>query len=139
ELLVYFRILNYTNYAVILIFIFLFYKNYRRISTTAATKQLMSDILRTRKTVQYYVWYNLVMIVLSLISGFLLAFAYNPQVEVLKEKMINEGKYMVITICILALTVVVAVGIFWLFYRLLYGILLRKLLVNYKELGKIDL
>jgi hypothetical protein len=40
-------------------FIYLFYKNYIRISTIASTKQLMKDILKTRKTVQYYVWYNL--------------------------------------------------------------------------------
>jgi hypothetical protein len=30
-------------------------------------------------------------------------------------------------------------GAFWLFYRVLYGILLRRLYANYKELKKIDL
>ena len=139
ELLVYFRVLNYFNYAVVLVFIYLFYKNYVNISTTSSTRQLMRDILKTRKTVQYYVWYNLLMIVFGLIAGFFLAFTYNPQVSVLREKMAHEGKYMVITLAVLLLTIGVAVGLFWLFYRLLYGILLRKLLVNYKELKKIDL
>ncbi|HEX9981217.1 MAG TPA: hypothetical protein VGB50_11695 [Flavobacterium sp.] len=139
ELLVYFRVLNYFNYAVVLVFIYLFYKNYIHISTTSSTRKLMKDILKTRKTVQYYVWYNLLMIVFGLIAGFILAFTYNPEIGVLKEKMASEGKYMAITLGILTLTVAVAVGLFWLFYRLLYGILLRKLLSNYKELKKIDL
>jgi hypothetical protein len=43
-------------------FIYFFIKLHS-ISTIASTKQLMKDILKTRKTVQYYVWYNLAMIV----------------------------------------------------------------------------
>jgi hypothetical protein len=43
-------------------FIYFFIKLHS-ISTIASTKQLMKDILKTRKTVQYYVWYNLGMIV----------------------------------------------------------------------------
>ncbi|MCF6128946.1 hypothetical protein L1S35_04625 [Flavobacterium sp. AS60] len=141
NMIVYFKVLNFVNYAVILLFIFNFYKNYIKISTTASTKQLMQDILKTRKTVKYYVWYNLGMIVLSLIAGFIIAFAYNPKMEMLKDKIAHESSYytLCITLGIMLLTIVVFVGLFWLFYRLLYGILLRKLNANYKELKKIDL
>ncbi|MFV5692600.1 hypothetical protein ACM55K_11300 [Flavobacterium sp. LT1R49] len=139
ELIQYFEVLTIFNYGVILVFIYLFYKNYILISTTVSTKQLMKDILKTRKTVQYYVWYNLGMIVFSLIIGFVIAFSYNPDVIILKEKIANDGKIMAITLGILILTIVVLFGIFWLFYRLLYGILLRRLYANYKELKKIDL
>ena len=51
----------------------------------------------------------------------------------------SNGKVMVITIAFLAFTTVVLFGLFWLFYRVLYGILLRRLYANYKELKKIDL
>ncbi|MFV7234175.1 MULTISPECIES: hypothetical protein [Flavobacterium] len=139
ELIQYFEVLTIFNYGVILVFIYLFYKNYILISTTASTKQLMKDILKTRKTVQYYVWYNLGMIVFSLIIGFVIAFSYNPDVSILKDKIANDGKIMAITIGILILTIAVFFGIFWLFYRLLYGILLKRLYANYKELKKIDL
>jgi ABC-type multidrug transport system fused ATPase/permease subunit len=124
---------------VVLIFIYLFYKNYIAITTTVSTKQLMRDILKTRKTVQFYVWYNLGMIVLYCIIGFTIAFTYNPDVNILREKIVNDGKIMAMTIGILLLTIVLLFGIFWLFYRLLYGILLRRLHANYKELKKIDL
>ncbi|MDI6031653.1 hypothetical protein QLS91_01060 [Flavobacterium sp. LB2P84] len=139
ELIQYFEVFAYFNYGVILFFIYLFYKNYKTISTTASTKQLMSDILKTRKTVQYYVWYNLGMLVVSLIIGFIIAFVYNPEMSVLKDKIATNGKVMAITIGFLALTTLVFFGAFWLFYRVVYGILLRRLYANYKELKKIDL
>lgn len=139
ELIAVFNGFTYFNYTVIIVFIYLFYKNYITISATASTKQLMKDILKTRKTVQCYVWYNLAMIVVSLIIGFVIAFTYNPEVNDLKDKIATNGKAMVITIVLLSVITVAFFGVFWLFYRLLYGILLRRLYANYKELKKIDL
>jgi hypothetical protein len=139
DLISYFRILNISNYGVILAFIYLFYKNYIRITTTVSTKQLMKDILKTRKTVQYYVWYNLAMNLFILVIGFTIALIYNPETSVLSDQIANNGKVMAITIGVLLLTTILFFGLFWLFYRLLYGILLRRLHSNYKELQKIDL
>lgn len=139
ELDFYFEALTVFNYAVILVFIYLFYKNYMAISTTVSIKQLMKDILKTRKTVQCYVWYNLGMVALSLLFGFYIAFAYNPDVAVLMDKIDNNTKVMVITIGVFVLIIAAFLGLFWLFYRLIYGTLLRRLFANYKELKKIDL
>lgn len=139
ELILYFKILNIFGYVVILVFIYLFYKNYIAITTTSSTKQLMKDILRTRKTVQYYVAYNLGMIVLGLIIGFIIAFTYNPETIVLRSKIAENGSAMILTFGILFLIILLFFGAFWLFYRVLYGILLRRLHANYKELKKIDL
>lgn len=139
EYLIYFQVLNFFNYAVILVFIYLFYKNYVLISTTVSTKQLMKDILKTRKTVQCYVWYNLAMATLSLLFGFFIAFTSNPEVVVLSDKIATDSKVMAITIGILVLTIAVFLSLFWLFYKLLYGILLKRLYRNYNELKKIDL
>ena len=141
DLIVYFEVFNYFNYAVILTFIYLFYKNYIKISTTVSIKQLMKDILTTRRTVNYYVWYNLTMITLSVFIGYAIAFFYNPAMIALKEKMAHEQSNYTLLIIFgfLALTTIILVGLFWLFYRLLYGILLKKLHTTYKELKKIDL
>jgi predicted PurR-regulated permease PerM len=81
------------------------------------------------------------MIVLSLIAGFAIAFVYNPKMALLKDKISHESNYhtLLITLGVMVLTCVIVVGLFWLFYRILYGILLRKLNTNYKELKKIDL
>jgi len=130
--------LTYFNYVVVLIFVYIFYKNYKTISTTIATKSLMSAILKTRKTVQYYVWYNLGMIVITAILSFFIAFVYNPDMEFLREKLALNGKAMFVTIGILFLVILGFFGLFWCFYRVIYGTLLRRLYANYKELKKID-
>ncbi len=131
----YFRYLTIFNYIVIAVFIYYFYVNYRNISTTTSTKQLMKDILRTRKTVTYYVWYNLGMIVVSAIIAGIMAFSFDPKAIELS----HNTKLMAITVGVMVLFLGLFVGLFWLFYRLIYGSLLRKLFKNYNELKKIDL
>ena len=135
NLIEYFKYLTIFNYAVIAVFIYFFYVNYKNISATNSTKQLMKDILKTRKTVKYYVWYNLGMMVISFIAGFILAFSIDPKLE----QVTRDPKVLVITICVLSAFLLIFIGIFWLFYRLIYGTLLRRLFKNYTELKKIDL
>ena len=134
-------VFNCINYFVIAVFIYLFYKNYKSISTLTSTKQLMSDILKTRKTVNYYVWYNLTMLTIGLITVFVIQFLFSPKLEFIKEKLENDVNHLLFLkiIGIVGLIVVGIVFLFWLFYKLLYGILLRKLYKNYKELKKIEL
>src|SRR5690554_6828162 len=45
---------NILYYTVFFGFIIIFYKNYRRISTTDSIKKLMGNIIRTRRTVKYF-------------------------------------------------------------------------------------
>jgi hypothetical protein len=139
EVFVWLKVLTYFNYAVILFFIALFYKNYVTISTTASTKKLMKDILKTQKSVQYYVWFNLGMILFSFTLGIFFAFAYNPEIAILKDKINNNQSILLVVVVVLITAVVLLLGLFWLFYKLLYGILLKKLTKNYEELKKIDL
>ncbi len=135
-------ILNIVNYIIIIGFIIVFYKNYRSISITDATQQLMKNILKTKKTVQNYIWYNLAMIAISIIITLIMLFNHNPKMISLMDKEISQGHHTYfICICTLIsiLFIILIIGLFWLFYRLIYGILLKKLFANYKELKKIDL
>lgn len=126
------------NYAVVLIFIYLFYKNYSQISTINSTKQLMKDIIKTRKTVQYYVWYNLGMFILGAVLGITLALSYDPTINNLKQNIQNPNLVLVITIISMIVFCSILYGAIWLFYKLAYGILLKKLNTNYQELKKLD-
>ncbi len=132
------KALTYFNYAVVLIFIYLFYKNYSTISTLTSTKQLMRDILKTRKTVQFYVWYNLGMFLFCTVLGMVFALTLDPKVNSIRDKITNNTAVLLITIGVMIVICLILFGAFWLFYRLLYGILLRKLNANYKELEKMD-
>ncbi len=134
-----FQVLSYANYAVILFFIYLFYKNYIRISTTVSVKQLMKDILKTRKTVQYYVWFNLGMLVFSFVFAFSFIVFFVPEFDAMRDHMMSDRKFLALMVLIFSTVLIVFFVLFWLLYKLLYGILLKRLYSNYEELKKIDL
>jgi len=118
--------------AYIILFYFLakFYQNYKRISTTASTKTLMKKILKTRKTVRNYVIFNLGYMVLIIMVVSIASINMNFEELSTKELLLIVFSTLIATVLIL--------GLLWLFYQLLYGILLRKLNRNYKELAKLD-
>ena len=122
--MIYLKILNYINYAVILWFLYSFYTNYIKISTTTSTKKLMQDILRTRKTVQNYVWYNLGMMFVSMILGFIMAFYCSPKLELIKDKIAHDENYGTIIkiVCLLSFFTIIFLYLFLLFYKLLYDL-----------------
>jgi len=136
-------IINILNYTVFGIFIFLFYKNYRKISTTDTIKELMQNIIRTRKTVKYFVIYNVATSIL-LILGTNLYYYLNQDmvfrfmIEDYGIANISQERFMKMFFVIQVLFGIVMIGFVLLFYRLVYGILLRRLHNNYKELKKIE-
>ncbi|ARV13907.1 hypothetical protein [Polaribacter sp. SA4-12] len=118
--------------AYIILFYFLakFYQNYQRISATESTKVLMKKILRTRKTVRNYVIFNLGYMVLVMMVVSIASINLNFDDLNTKQLLLIIVSTLIATLLILC--------VLWLFYQLLYGILLRKLNRNYKELAKLD-
>jgi hypothetical protein len=129
------------HYIVIALFLILFYKNYTSVSVVENTKTLMNKILRVRKTVKYYVYYNLGGFVLVTIIVNTVMFS-NP--DMLVETM-NPQHYKVdvntlisATLVIQIVVILVMLLILWLFYKVTYGTLLKKLNKNYKELDSLE-
>ncbi|MFK5958275.1 MAG: hypothetical protein QM495_05305 [Lutibacter sp.] len=129
------------HYIIVFCFIYLFYKNYNSISVVDNTSLLMKKIIKTRKTVNYYVYYNIIAtIILSFIINFimfsdeeLLMQVFNPkQLDISSEKLFS-------TLLITQIIALVLIILFlWIYYRIVYGILLRKLNKNYKELETLE-
>jgi hypothetical protein len=135
-------IITTLNYAVILFFIYLFYKNYKTINTTDTVKQLMHTILKTRKTVQNYVWYNLIMTFFSMVLVVVFQLKYDRNIEKVFKNMsttMDSNLFYLMVTFFYIIVILVVIGFIWLFYRLIYGILMKRLNNNYKELKKIDL
>tara|TARA_R110002050_G_scaffold273218_1_gene417266 strand:- start:539 stop:1183 length:645 start_codon:yes stop_codon:yes gene_type:complete len=135
---------NVINYTIFAVFIFLFYRNYRKISTTDTIRELMHNIIRTRKTVKYFVIYNVTASIL-LIIGINMFYYLNQDIvfqymiEDYGVAKISQEKFMNTFFIIQIVFGIVMVALVLLFYRLVYGILLRRLNKNYKELEKIEL
>ncbi|MEE9407268.1 MAG: hypothetical protein V3V28_04240 [Polaribacter sp.] len=117
-------------YIIILYYLVMFYLNYKKISTSDSTRVLMKKIIKTRKTVRNYVLFNLGYMVLLMII--VMVAEINFKFEDLETKQI-----LLIILLTLVVTLVV-LGVLWLFYQLLYGILLKKLNRNYKEIAKLN-
>ncbi|WP_304143731.1 hypothetical protein [Mesoflavibacter zeaxanthinifaciens] len=124
------------TYAVILLFVYLLYKSYKNISVTDSARKLMKNILKTRKVIRYYVIYNLAMVFVSMVFGFVYTSGHDPQLAAQIEHF-NTKQYIFMIGAFVIATLVFGVVI-WLFYKLLYGILLKRLNKNYNELKKME-
>jgi len=128
--------LTILSYAIILLFVYLLYTSYKSISITDSAKKLMESILKTRKIIKYYVLYNLIVAGLSLIIGFYYALHNAPNTAIDFSSI--SDKKMAMIILVITLFTAVFVLIIWLFYKLIYGLLLKRLNRNYKELKKLE-
>lgn len=129
------------SYIVVFVFIYLFYKNYKAISMVDNTGSLMKNILKTRRTVNYYVYINIILyILLSIIMNALMFSHPDILIENLipKNATLDSDKFLTIWIVFQIIVLLVMCGIIWVYYRIIYGILLKKLNRNYKELESLD-
>ncbi len=129
-------------YIVVLFFIYKFYSMYRKISVDDNSKQLILNILKTRKVVKQYIVFNLTSFAILVIAfgGYGIHKGYID--TAIKNGDIHPEMPLgiaLISILILVLATAFFTFIFWLFYKLLYGILLKRLHKNHEELKKIDL
>ncbi|MEZ4858207.1 MAG: hypothetical protein R2781_05295 [Flavobacteriaceae bacterium] len=135
-----FLIANIVNYLVVFVFIYFFYKNYQSIQVTNSVKALMANILKTRKTVHYFVYYN---IGLAAVLMFATNVYYYFNKEKLHQLLERDDLFAAVPVeTFIGLNIAVGLGLIaflMLFYWLIYGLLLRKLKKNYKELKKIEI
>lgn len=117
--------------SVLLFFILKFYKNFKNIKSTDSASQLMQNILSTRKTVKYFILTSLALFVIAavVISKFMIDL--NPDAF----NTINSTTLIAsLAACLLILGLIL-----WTIYNKVYGILLKRLTKNYKELEKIEI
>ena len=129
------------GYVILIYFFVIFYKNYKEISSTDSTKSLMQKILNTRKTVKHYVIFNLVFLFISSIVGAAIELSNNPDLKLTILQFENTNDlyiFYAIVIGITLITIVILSAILLGFYYLVYGILLKRLKQNYKELEAIE-
>jgi len=126
---------------IVLIFIYYLFTSYKAISTVDSVKKLMESILRTRRIVRYYVAYNLIMAIIITLHTFYSLFTHDERTIKLLDTVKDNGsemRFWLVSGLIVLVGIGFMVGIIWLFYRLVYGILLKRLNKNYKELKRLE-
>lgn len=135
--------LSIFSYGIAAYFIFQFYQRFKEISVLDSSKNLMKKIIKTRRTVKHYVIFSLSMIMVTImvmVIGIYLSediAAAFPELKDGLDKVSPEK---------LRITLILTIGIFGVLltlfmggvYFLLYGLLLRKLNKNYKELKQLE-
>jgi hypothetical protein len=118
---------------IILGFIYVFYRNYRNISVDTSVKMLMHHIITTRKTVKYYIYYNLTIAALIGFHMFYEVFNSKAFLSTLPEKT-NLALIWIVSSVLFVLVLVLLWGI----YKLVFGFFLKKLNRNYQELEQAE-
>ena len=128
------------SYSITFYFIYRFYRNYMKISATDDASTLMKNIIHTRKTVKTYIAFVLIT---TGASSFVYLYFTIVNHQLVKE-VETAAKYSYDTMdwvkfsLIFMVVMAIFLAALWLFYRLIYGILLKRLRRNYKELKKLE-
>ncbi|WP_027379862.1 hypothetical protein [Chryseobacterium daeguense] len=115
-------------------FVYKFYQNYRKIRIEENLKGLITRIIKFKKTVNAFILISIVLLVAftSVFTAFIF-YALNTQNI--------EPKSADLTIVVVGILVstILSVLLIWLYYKLVYGIIIKKLDRNLKQLKEIDL
>jgi len=114
-------------YAVVLYFIYNFFKLYKNIKNSSNTKALLESIVAVRKNTDNYIKFNLLYITIVFIISYIFYLIEESSIDKMWGKAIFMGIF-------LALFVLLFRKLMKLYYKLLYGFLLKKLMKNYDEL-----
>lgn len=126
-------ILKIVSLVMTAVFVYLFYQNYRKINIEANLKKLILQIIRFKKTVQLFILANIALVVLfTFILGI---FTFS----VLAEQNIELTNPTLIGFIVgLILTMGISVVIIWIYYRVVYGFILKRLSKNLEQLQNIE-
>jgi len=137
--------INIISYGIPLYFIYMFFTLFKRIKSLNNTKLLLENIAAVRKNAELYIRYNL------------LFFTFLIIIQSIEKLIENNGKYfgddiptyggtywgvllfgLVTAIIFSSLTILLARFIYKLYYKIIYGFLLKKLNKNYEELVALE-
>ena len=114
-------------------FVIQFYLNYKKIKVQDNLKLLILQIVKFRKTVNAFIFTNIFLLILF--TGILTAFIF----RIFSVQNIQLTHPTLIGFIVgLSLTTLFSVGLIWLYYKIVYGIIMRRLGQNLKELQKIE-
>jgi hypothetical protein len=129
------------HYVILFVFIFLFYKNFKSICVNDTTTDLMKNIIKTRRTVNCYVYYNIILYaIISIVFNITMFSQPDILLEVMspKDVEVDSSTFINVLLVVQIATFFIICGLLWLYYRIIYGILLKRLNQNYKELENLE-
>lgn len=114
-------------------FVIQFYRTYIKINVESNLKKLILQIIKFKKTVHLFILVNIGLLILYTITIAIFTF------WVLSEQHIELNHPTLIGFYVgIFLMMIISILLIWVYYRLAYGIILKKLEKNLGELQKIE-
>ncbi|UOV00108.1 hypothetical protein MUU74_09150 [Chryseobacterium daecheongense] len=126
-------VLKILSLSVTAYFVYKFYQNYRSIKIEENLKKFIINIIRFKKTVNAFILINIVLLIAftSILVCFVFYVLNAQHIELTNSTL---TRFMILVVVSTGLSVLLV----WIYYRLVYGIILRKLDKNLKQLKEID-
>ncbi len=115
------------------VFVILFYRNYKKIKVESNLKNLIGQIIKFKRTVNIFILANISLLIIF--SAALSIFIF----KVLGTQHIELEHYTLTGLIVgLVMMTLISVILIWIYYRIFYGIIIKRLGKNLLELQKID-
>lgn len=114
-------------------FVYKFYQNYRKIRIEENLKGLITRIIKFKKTVNAFILISILLLVaFTSIFTFFIFYSLNSQ------NIEPKNSDLIVFVVGIILTTGLSALLIWLYYRLVYGIIMKKLDKNLIQLKEID-
>lgn len=127
----FFDLLYGLSILVVIVFTFVFFTQYRKISVQSSVDKLTHQILTFRKLVNYYFLTNVALLIPIITLFVWYSLISSSEIDIKQNQILTV---VLITACIL---IAITLVFYWLYYYLIYGTFLRKLRRNARELENI--
>ncbi|AZA80447.1 beta-carotene 15,15'-monooxygenase [Chryseobacterium lactis] len=114
-------------------FVLKFYQNYRKIKIEENLKGLITRIISFKKTVNAFILISIVLLIVFTII--LIAFIFYT---LNSQNIESSSSNITIMIVKIAISTLLTVSLIWGYYRIVYGIILRRLSENLQQLKEIE-
>ena len=114
-------------------FVICFYANYKKINVESNLKKLIVQIIKFKKTVNLFILANIFLMVLYSLA----LIAFTNWVLIQQNISLNNATLIGFYVGFFLL-IGLSVLLIWIYYKIVYGIILKRLGINLAELKKID-
>lgn len=125
---------TFLGYVLLLFFMWRFFQNYKNISVANSVKNHLSAILKTRRAVNQYFYFNIAILTVFTIVVLIAALRLDKNIIALQE----ESNSFLMMIFMIGILIAIILGLFGLLYYFVYGRFLRPLKKNERELLRME-
>ncbi|QFG53778.1 beta-carotene 15,15'-monooxygenase [Chryseobacterium sp.] len=128
-----YNILKALSFLITGFFVVRFYQNYRRINLEANLKRFILQIMIFRRTVNHFILANILLLIIF--TGILTLFIFRTLAT---QEITLEQPTLLGFLTGIGIATLLSVGLIWLYYRIVYGIIMKKLGRNLNQLKDIE-